>query len=83
MSLWSRALSVDELDDRTWLELMPWLDRYGSARTAALNALAPTPSWWESQSPAQTAADTEIPELCAELSRIYVTDHPELRFADG
>jgi hypothetical protein len=81
--LWSRALSVDELDDRTWLELMPWLDRYGSARTAALNALAPTPSWWETQSPAQTAADTEIPELCAELSRIYVTDHPELRFADG
>ncbi|MGN5239205.1 hypothetical protein [Rhodococcus sp. SJ-3] len=83
MSLWSRALSVDELDDRTWLELMPWLDRYGSARTAALTALAPTPAWWESQSPAQTAAETEIPELCAELSRIYVTDHPELRFADG
>ncbi|MFD6857516.1 hypothetical protein ACFWCF_09255 [Rhodococcus sp. NPDC060090] len=83
MSLWSRALSVDELDDRTWLELMPWLDRYGSARATALNALAPTSNWWELQSPVETGADTEIPELCAELSRIYVTDHPELRFADG
>lgn len=83
MSLWSRALSVAELDDRIWLDLMPWLDRYGSARAAALSALAPTPLWWEKQSPAETAADTEIPELCAELARIYVTDHPELRFADG
>jgi len=83
VSLWSRALSVAELDDRIWLDLMPWLDRYGSARAAALAALAPTPLWWEKQSPAETASDTEIPELCAELARIYVTDHPELRFADG
>lgn len=83
MSLWSRALSVAELDDRLWLDLMPWLDRYGSARAAALTALAPAPRWWERQSPAETAGDTEIPELCAELARIYIADHPELRFADG
>ncbi|MGN0039936.1 hypothetical protein [Rhodococcus sp. (in: high G+C Gram-positive bacteria)] len=83
VSLWSRALSVEELEDRPWSELMPWLDRYGSARTVALSALAPTARWWEVQSPADTAHEAGIPEMCAELARIYVTDHPDLRFADA
>ncbi|UYP20129.1 hypothetical protein OED52_06190 [Rhodococcus sp. Z13] len=83
MTLWSRALSVDELDSRLWVELMPWLDRYGSARTAALEALTSQKRWWETESPAETAEHSEIPELCAELAHIYVGDHPELRFADG
>lgn len=83
MSLWSRALSSDELDSRRWVDLMPWIDRYGSARTAALGALVSSPRWWENESPAETCEHTEIPELCAELAHIYVTDHPELRFADG
>lgn len=83
VSLWSRALSVEELEDRPWGELMPWLDRYGSARTVALSALAPTTRWWEEQSPADTAHEAGIPEMCAELARIYVTDHPDLRFADA
>lgn len=83
MSLWSRALSPEELDERHWLELMPWLDRYGSARTAALAALHSTPHWWERQSPAQTARHTDITVIGADLAHIYITDHPELRFADG
>lgn len=83
MSMWSRALSAGQLDDRTWLDLMPWLDRYGAARTAALAELAPGRLWWEKQSPAETADEGDIPEICAELARIYITDHPELRFADG
>ncbi|MEE2035265.1 hypothetical protein Q8814_24695, partial [Rhodococcus sp. CC-R104] len=83
MSLWSSALSVEELDDRPWLDLMPWLDRYGSARAAALAAMVPTPRWWEEQSPAETVAAADIAEICSELAHIYVTDHPELRFADG
>ncbi|KLL96421.1 hypothetical protein NJ76_15500, partial [Rhodococcus sp. IITR03] len=83
VSLWSRALSSDELDSRRWVDLMPWIDRYGSARTAALGTLVSSSRWWENESPAETCEHTEIPELCAELAHIYVTDHPELRFADG
>ncbi|WP_068157669.1 hypothetical protein [Rhodococcus phenolicus] len=83
MSLWSIALSDNELGERRWLDLMPWLDRYGSGRAAALSELAPGDRWWEKQSPAETAASADVPAVCAALARIYVTDHPDMPLADG
>lgn len=83
MSLWSIALSDNELGERRWLELMPWLERYGSGRATALSALAPGDRWWENQSPAETAASADVPAICAALAHIYVTDHPETPLAHG
>lgn len=83
MSLWSIALSDNELGERRWLDLMPWLDRYGSGRAAVLAELAPGERWWEKQSPAETASAADIPAICAALAHTYVTEHPEMPLAQG
>lgn len=83
MSLWSTALSPGMLSEYVWVDLMPWLDRYGSARNAQLAALAPDERWWERRSPAETAASADVVAICGELARIYVTEHPDLVFSAG
>ncbi|MGW0022241.1 hypothetical protein ACWDUD_28340 [Rhodococcus sp. NPDC003382] len=83
VSLWSIALSDKELGERRWLDLMPWLDRYGSGRAAALSELAPGDRWWEKQSPAETAASADVPAVCAALAHIYVTEHPDMPLSAG
>lgn len=58
-----------------WADVFPWLNGYVSRRAAILEGLAPDLDWWFGQTPAQTAADTDIDSLCEELARIFVARH--------